>query len=134
MSARPVAPRLCTYAESPRRSLRIETDICPKVPNDFQEAWLDAVLEQHGYPIEQDDTIPVSVKDQLDRERKESQDQYAKFLALVTFECEMDRSYEEAKMVGLGDSYNVEDDYGDFDHERMRRNPMTGSTYDDWYE
>jgi beta-galactosidase/beta-glucuronidase len=69
MSNNALAPKSIGYAWSPRRCLRIETSLCPKVPNDFEQARVEAIMEEYGWPIEDDDTHPDQGK--ADKEQEE---------------------------------------------------------------
>lgn len=50
-----LAPRDRFQPWSPRRCLRLETDLCPSVPHRqmFGAAWEEAVAEQYGWPEEE---------------------------------------------------------------------------------
>lgn len=63
-------------AHSPRSSLRDRRGcVVPPIPDDLGRAWLESVLEEYGWPIEQDDSHPRMAeyrKQRQDRDEREA--------------------------------------------------------------
>lgn len=151
MSARISAPRDYRVPYQPRRCLRLETDLCPKVPTDLEAARVEAIMEQYGWPIEYDDTYPDQANARkLEQQREELDALYYDEWMETELACaEMDMMYDdhEARPRDFGWVEDIDDrdteffdsrldygDYGDEPYEAVRRNPLTNATYDDWYD
>lgn len=143
MSRVAITPKDPTMVWSPRRCLRFETDLCPPIPTDFEQARVEAIMEEYGWPIEDDDTHPG----QADARKREQQMAeldalyYEDFMARE--EAEWDAIYaahDDDSIIDEGGDDEAsgwpEDyvDYDDLEHEAMRRDPLTNATYDGWYD
>jgi hypothetical protein len=133
------APKDPTMVWSPRRLLRGETDLCPKVPTDLALAHKEAVMEELGIYDEYDDVM---------RQQTEDEEWYAEYLDDIDYAAEMDAMWREDALADTADYGDDEPsgwradyrddpdgwwDYDDLEYEAMRRDPMTGSTYEDWH-
>jgi hypothetical protein len=133
MSARTSAPRDYRVPCQPRRCLRLETDLCPKVPTDFEAARVEAIMEQYGWPIEDDDAHPAQAKARRLEQQLEELDAlyYDEWMETELAYAEMDIDDRDTEFF---DSHLDYGDYGDEPYEALRRNPLTNTTYDDWYD
>jgi hypothetical protein len=133
MSARTSAPRDYRVPCQPRRCLRLETDLCPKVPTDFEAARIEAIMEQYGWPIEADDAHPAQAKARRLEQQLEELDAlyYDEWMETELAYTEMDIDDRDTEFF---DSHLDYGDYGDEPYEALRRNPLTNTTYDDWYD
>jgi hypothetical protein len=125
MSAK-LAPMDCQYPWSPRRCLRIETNLCPKVPDDFEQARVDAVMEEYGWP-----DMDIDDHSSLDEESERWMSDWEANESLYDI-MESDLFDEDDLLAHVCEG---DDDYDDEPYEAMHPYPsIDNSTYDDWYD
>lgn len=128
------------YADSPRSTLRSRRgELCPPIPTDYEQARIEAILEEFGWPIEQDDTHPDrALTRKLEQQRKELNVLYDDYMTVANLGWERERARQDLE--DWGPDYVIEedlrdddeeagwrdDDYDDFEYESWRRRSDSG--------
>jgi hypothetical protein len=90
-------------------------------------------MEQYGWPIEDDDAHPAQAEARRLEQQLEELDAlyYDEWMETELAYAEMDIDDRDTEFF---DSHLDYGDYGDEPYEALRRNPLTNTTYDDWYD